>query len=60
MNEREKQYSWWHWVHRITNHCVHRAETVRCHIMEFGLGSFPDMDRRYPRYSVIGGADYFG
>ena len=60
MNEREKQYSWWHWVHRLTNHCVHRAETVRCHIMELGLGSFSDMDRCYTSCFVINNTSYFG
>lgn len=28
--------------------------------MELGLGAFSNMDRRYPRCSIIGCADYLG
>ena len=61
MHERKTWHnSRWDWIHWSIDYRVHNIETVRLYYMELGVGAFSNMDRRYPRCSVIGGADYYG
>ena len=61
MNERKTNYcQWWSWIRWFIDYRIYSVEIVRYYYVELGVGAFSHMDRSYPRYFIIGDANYFG